>query len=620
MILHLMKKDVREHARSWLILLLLQSVLLGAHSYQATRFADDHSRLLILPKVEFFFLPILSHLLGHQLFTIELRSRTILFLEGLPVSRAQAYAGKLLLGLLVGVGFMATAYGWLIYFTHLVQPVDLRLALDVAARAGAVALLILSVGLLAAVLGKFRIPLYLALLFAAGLYIDGGGDPSEAGPFALLTRGFGTTTDRLPMASLFGTLAAAFLATVVSGVILTMREGSVAILLGERMRHSEKVGVAAVLMSIAGTASLLAEHRPKEPFRFKEDGVVSRRGLHSSVSIQSTTLSSTTSRQLLERSTALLELLAERLDIDQLPPLFLAGDPGRDPGTFERATLNKKDGVLIRAALHAEHRAPADLLVFAATELLDRHTRGRSRLEAFGWLREAYPLWLAEPEAALAWRRAIYAADRGFGPKDLDRWHQVEESLGRPIARGLAWSFLQTIAERSGPAAVDRLAKVTLGAPVSPWLWRSLAMTRGGNDGLLEREVHLSLAQLERAWQEAIQRERLAQQAILATIPKLDGEVRVEAPTSLSRRIRYQLSVEPAPPEARFFLLWSPHYVLNDPLDEASLERSSFEVASKNGALSRSFSAGSNLFVAFAMVIPALGCEVRFGAQRWVLP
>jgi hypothetical protein len=431
----------------------------------------------------------------------------------------------------------------------------------------------------------------------------------------LVGRDLATEREHLPVEALASAAALALAGSGAALLILSLREGSVAILLGERMSHRERVLIAGLLVAEGVIGGVLSEKKVKPPFHLTDQGVVARLAAHSRVEVLPPGEPEDGDR-LAGFISAALESLATELSIDALPPVFVVQRSDLDGDRFETSWISKREGVLLRANIGSPRFSPEDLVSLIVHEVLEEHTRGRAALERRRWLLDGYAesrslLSAAAPDLRreTLWLRALYAVDAGASIADLDRWLTVLDRHGPALTSALAWSAVEVLSEDE----LHRIALAAFGAR-PPEDIRAL-LGEQGLDGILARQAGVTTEALLSRWQARIASERARFAERLAGLPKLGGTIAVRSLSPLSLAIDYQ--VEGSSNADAYDVLYKELGVLDDPIDllRVSREGSSLEVQDR-GTLPRTFAPGTRVYVAFAIHVPELGCEVLSSVER----
>ena len=568
--------------------------------------------------------------LCHRLVVVEYQARTQLFLEALPVSRARMVAVKYALGLVVWASLLAVALALACALAHRREALTPRFVGLLAARAFAATWCAYNFFFLMGFLGRYRVAVYLGVLVACmaidqltNVHFD------RFGPLALLDERFAFERERVPTEALRTTLALGGAFSLLAFALGLVREGSVAALLAERMSHREKICIAALLVGFLFVIVVLEERKPKQPFDLH--GAITE--LRPGLVLKATPgpVSGTRSISRVTRSVA-DELAAARayLGLTALPPVFLTHRRDLDADRYERGELTAAEGLSVQANFTAREWSEADFTAWLLREALIVRSHGRAKLEPKMWVLDGFGwFWLGRERAAdplandrsLA-LRAAYGTEAGFAPGDLRRWLSFRERVGGDVAAGVAWSGLRTIARRQGPERCQRFLRAVLAGELPQDARAWLRERANPLERLLREEAGWSSAEFFAAWQADLAEARRALADDLARVPRLRGEVEFVPLSADSRRVRYRVTIDPAP-GGDFSYSFVYHFL--PPLDEevkpSDLRREHQRYAlTREAELPENVSRGARLFSAFALKVPALGCEVVSGWTRREIP
>ncbi|KAB2959698.1 MAG: hypothetical protein F9K16_12295 [Thermoanaerobaculia bacterium] len=627
MIRRFVSKELAEHWRLLLGVVTLEVVcfllLLGRALVQNTSIS------VLTSLRDFFWLvvPVASSIVMQALFAKELRNRTILFLETLPVPRSSPIVAKLVVAITPLFGGALAALGLALLAATRSEPIEWLFTAILTAKATVLVVFVFAITFLASVLGRYRWPLYFSLLALLYIYEEAGGELRRVPLLALLGRSFASERYDFPTGDLVWTTVVSVALVAFGLLLLLLRSGSPAILLGERMTHREKVLVAGVLLTSMLATDVLTDGKPEPPYQIKSAAAIRTATPKLALTIVPPFGSSTRLEGVAEMLHSSLEPLADLLGADELPPVFIIHREDLDDHRFELAHARERDGVVVRANLQGNPLALRSLLAFITGVLIDDVSDEQSQAESRSWLRDGLAeLWAvqhlqSESDANVdeLWLRALHANLRGFDPSDVDRWYSVQESLGEPIAAAFAWSGLVVLSETVGPDLAQELIRQAL-QPQSNFGFRSADPERPSSvESLLE--PHLERSELFDRWRTRLAVEALRLAPRLARIPRWSATVSIEE-TGQSRRATFSGSADRVPEEEGLIsLLWTRLPAIDEPLspldlarEERPLER---EVAIPVPA---SLPSGARIFLAASAYSTELGCESRFGATRRTIP
>lgn len=620
MIAHLLAKELRAQRGAVFGSALVSFVLAGI-----TLLGDARDRQLMTPlgalePVLFAGVPLAAMVLTYTTFTRELRTRSVLFTEALPVTRGAVLAAKLLSLLLT---LPATLVPAVLLVSSRAADLAEGAASEAALRVACGTWATLGVITLSAVLGRYRFPFYMALVATAALYDISGGDSRQFGPFAAVS-GLGVEGEALSARAAVESAAVGAAALLVAATMFIVREGSVAVLLGERMGHAEKVVTAAVLLLGTFAASVLIEPKEKEPYTLREEGAVVRRGQRVRLTVGPSTATASTAESLAAALTPALDDAAVWLRMTHVAPVFLVHRDDLDPQRFERATLAKRDGVLVRANFRALADRD-DLATFLVQELLDGHTRGRARYEPRMWVRDGGALFAVSRAMTSARRdrlllRALYARRAGWTFADLGRWHTVRDRTSPELSDALAWSVLDALAAARGEESVARLLREVLVRPEGNDARVLFGATSGPATDRLPLTAGIAVAELQALWDAHLEAASARLGERLAALPELTLDVAVQSPSERLRTLG--VSVRASRPGSRWAsVLYRGLSPLDTDVQRSGMQRAAVDpTRTSSVAIPWVFAPRSTVYVAAALYVPELACEVLAGAARVALP
>lgn len=627
MIRSLFAKELAEHWKLLLLVATLQLAWLSLLVARAIIQNDSISLLISFGQYLFLASPVAASVTMQSLFAKELRNKTILFLETLPLSRASAITAKAIVAVAFLFGGTLAALGLVLLAARLSEPIEPLFVWILIAKTAALTAITLAITFLAAVLGKYRWPFYLSLLVVTYVYEQAGGEPDRVPPLSLLGREFATERYNVPVGDLSWLVAAAVAIGAFGLLLLLLRGGSAALLLGERMAHREKVLVAGVLLSSIFASDLLTDEKPEPPYRINDPSAIRVSTSKLTLTVvppPEATLPLEATVELLQSS---LASLPDLLGVDELPPVFVIHRDDLDDHRFEAARANERDGVIVRANLAGDRLAIRDLLAFTTGALIDEVTDDRSRSESRRWLRDGFAEMWAErqlsPKEGGAddelWLRALYARRAGFDLDDVDRWFFVQESLGEPVAAALAWSGLVELESVLGREALQELLRLAL-QPHPPDGLRGLKLGEARRFEALLSPALDSAAFFGR-WRSRLEQEASRLEARLARIPQFEASLTIGG-GKRSRKVSIAATADPPLGETSLFsLLWTRLPAIDDPLSPLDLAREERQFdRAVSIDLPAAFPSGARVFLAGSVYSVELGCDVRFGVERRTVP
>jgi hypothetical protein len=508
------------------------------------------------------------------------------------------------------------------------EPVTLHLAGVLATRSLGFALFLWSFFSVLGLLGRYRTPLLLAL--TVGLLVAMRDfEPHRVGPFALVVGDFASEGPVLPAGDLLWTGGASAGLLALAFAMGLAREGSVAAALALSMSRRERAFLVGGALAALTALGAFEERLLREPLQLPEAATVETEGV--AVAVSRNRPEDTEAEALAHRLHVELSALRSYLGLAALPRLLVARREDLDPGVYELATGADPSGVLVRVRHPHAHWNERDFVAWLVPYLLDQRSRGRLLKEPKRWIAEGVGHFWARREAAgTPLSRvpdltlcALYGADQPLARDDLDRWLLVKERHGEEVSTALAWSGLAVLAQvRSAEAAQSLLRAVLAETPPrdARALWHEW---RFPLERLLVERAGISYAELIRAWNSALETERIARRAELERLPRLAGDLLLVPLARTSYRLELRVGADPPLPQdawVRFLYSSLPPFDLEIAPVEARAEELSFGAASQGHSLPGTWARGERVGWTVAHEPPGLGCELVSGWQRRSIP
>jgi len=348
---------------------------------------------------------------------------------------------------------------------------------------------------------------------------------SSFGPFELLGAQFGYEREAIPVLAIIYSCLIASVATGIGFSIGLAADASLSAMLSERMSAREKTTILAgciLFLTVIGT--LEERVRKTEPLILP--GAVDIEGLRVKLSVAaaSSMLGDEDLARLREQAVAIaseLDAVAEYLQIDRLPMVFLVHRRDFDEKQFEVGKLDSRQGFLLRYnAVHAE-REMKSLLSQVIRGALNVHQHTRLDSDARGWILHGFAAWWPIRENSKSVKD--FQKARGFQstphsaklkPSDLSQWRRFQKEIEASIEDSsfedssvegtIAGGCLVSIGMRSDQNLRTFLSQV-LGyrAPhdFRAWIhdhWHSVP-------GVLKRTTSLDFTHVVQAWNEALE-------------------------------------------------------------------------------------------------------------------
>lgn len=614
MSLALLRKEWREHRSSWLLLNLLFGGLLLLMLVAESLYAEKGSLFELLRVPSLLLASVGALFVGHRLVVREYGQRTQLFLEALPLSRTRILASKLLLG--AAVLLFPLVVNLLVLWsrarTH--EPISSRFVLLLTLRTATPVLLGWAFFALAGLLGRYRNPLYIFLtivLFAADHLTEL--DLSKTGPFALLGADFAFERHRIPWSALGPCWALTAAAVALCFGLVLHRDGTLTELLTQRMSHREKVFIACVFVGLFAVLSMMDEEKQRKPFALNEAerAPVKESAVQVAAGVG---FPPEQAQKMAERLAEDLGALSGYLGLQKLPAVAVLPIRELDADVFQRAKLEKTDGVVVRANLADVDFDPRAFEAFLFREVLIEASEGMVLREERQWLLDGFTTWWAhrdEPGERLSTRAAV-ASREDF---DSRGWLTTRERLGPCLSGALAARGVQVLWQRLGEPSFHTLMQSTLAAPVGTGFWGLWHEPRLAS--LLSERSGPSEEELARLWREALRADREAHPKEVELVTGLRPTLTLVPESAETFRLEHTLRTEAGrTPPSRYALL---HHKLEPFENEVAPHDFSRQdtVPSPDGArLPQGLSRGDRWLFVMQVESDTLGCPVRLLAER----
>lgn len=601
--LALVRKELREH---WVVLgfvLALDALTLFAMLSHAAEKGGRFTALVQLMES----LGLLSSLVAaNRLFVREYAGRTQLFLEVLPIARAQVWATKWLLG---GSYVAALTVGWWLVSwrralrTEVISTED---ALLVLLPTGSFMLVGWCFASMAGMLGRHRYTAWIALLCVMGLGVKHADISFTELPVVRLLRpDVAMAHVRTDWAALREAWLLAACFTAASAALALVGSGALASALAQKMTARERVFLFVASFVGLFAYSTIDEARTKPPFNLSDALYAETAHVRVGV-LRRGELEASAAERMAHTIADDLESMLQLLSLEKVPPVFVLPKQSLDPQILERAELEEKDGIVLRASPDVElARLRAKIL----HEELAAHTRLRAYREDRHVLLDGFTAWWALRESAAErerfWLRAA-ASPMQVNASTLTRWEETQERLGECVAEGLSFATFDTLARRLSSQPTQMFARALFSRPPDDMRV------------LFERSPAELLAQAGTSWPElAEETERERQhvierhQAALAHIAQLTAAISVKQTARQGTHIEVGLEGAEA--------YWALYTVLG-PWARSQWSMSRLDVRGPRATLPLSAARGARLLVALETDDAALGCPMRVATERLVLP
>lgn len=614
MIHPLVRKELREH----LWVLIVMWILCGLAGLMMLVKAKTQGSPLEAFRQLIIFGTLLSLALANRFVVREYGGRTQLFLETLPMSRAQVIAIKWLTSTACLLLPMAVGFGIILLVAADKVELTSRFITIMALRAGVFLLFFHALAFLIGLMGRYRYLLWLGLLLLAVISATQGQQPAtQWPPLLLIGNSLAFERETMPWSALWITTGAAAVLIGAAFALALGFQGSWVVALSRRMTLREKVIAAAVLLSVVYGVNVIDSRKVKAPFAL-QNAMSSPEGAPAVKVARATGLSDERASQLALRLSGDIADARDYLAMKELPAVAVLPDVAVDADQFLVAKLPTSDGVVVRAAAGSEQFDESAFRAFTVARVIDWHSRNRASHEQNRWLLDGFSAWRNSRDDAgrreLLTVRAAAAADaidRGGGTPGhaLQQWFRTREELGECLADALAWRATEQLSQFLGSEGFRGFVRARLGA-------RSYS---GVHDFLTSKSMEeqlgdadASLKVFEFQLENVLRTERQKYSERIDTIPRWPVSFDAVPMQGSTFEVRYAMSV---PEKGTAFAV---RYKNLGPWDgevpRFDLER---EDAVGPGVLPASFPRGTRLLTAVEVQDPALGCAVRLGSRRW---
>ncbi|WP_257455457.1 hypothetical protein [Archangium lipolyticum] len=610
----LLRKEWREHRGSWLLLNLLFGALLVLFLVGEARYARRGSLFELLRMSSILLSTVGALFVAHRLVVREYGQRTQLFLESLPLSRARILATKLVLGAAVLLLPLALSLLVLGLRARAYEDVTLPFLVLLVLRAGTPVLLGWIFFALAGLLGRYRTPLFIFLtlaLFAMDQLTDF--NISQMGPFALLGADFAFERHRIPWDDLGPCWALSVAAVALCFALVLYEDGTLAELLSQRMSHREKVFIACIFVGLLTVISVMEQEKQRKPFALHTAEQASVKGSALQVA-PGVGFPPEQARKLAERLAGDLTALSDYLGLERLPAVAVMPIRELDADVFQRAKLEKADGVVVRANLADPGFDTRAFESFLFREVLIWASEGTARREERQWLLDGFTTWWAnrdEEDPRLSPRAAV-ASREDF---DSRSWLSTRERLGPCLAGALAARGVRALHGQLGEPAFQTLMRRILAQPPGTGFWGLWNEPR--LDALLRELGGTSEEELTKRWHEELHEDREARAELLRGLSRLRPSFTLVKESAETFRLEHTLSEEGGTePSGRYALLYSKLDPFENEVDLHELSRQDAVGSSQAAVLPQGLVRGERWIFVLQVESEPLGCPIRLLAER----
>jgi hypothetical protein len=616
----LVSKELREHRWVLLALWLWSAIalvgLLRAAKDEGSPLAAFRTSVLLLGG-----LSILS--LANRLVVREYTGRTQLFLETLPVSRAQVVAVKWLTGAVLVAVPMAAAFLVTLHVAAAQVVLTPRLIQLIAVRSGTFLLFAYSLAFFIALTGRYRYVLWGSIILGAFAVDTYAQFPLEQwSPIALVSKSMVFERLELPIADLVIAWLITAILIVATFILSLAGEGSLVLALSQRMSPRERVGITVAVIAVFSVLAQMDARKPKPAFTL-HDAVVSGAGASQVAVARTGKGTDLTAKFLADKMSLDMQELQTYLSLSARPGLFVLPDASIDSDVFLRATLPSSDGVVVRAAIGAEHFDQEEFRAYAVEQALEWYTHDQAQREDRRWLLDGFTQWwIARASSArrdqLTERAALAAQLLDLKSTHLDgqlrHWLVAREQLGDCLSDALAWRAVALLVQDLGADRFRQLTTTLFGRQL-PGDPRAAFLESSFNAAWWHADAP-AFPKFAEELRAALQADQIRVAAVTDAIVREPVIFQAAAMHGGAFEVHYRLgaiNAANAPFAVRYAEIgpWQPE------LDRESLARVD---ATRSGVLPRSFQRGAILFTAIELRDTHLACTLRLGARRWELP
>lgn len=472
-ILTLLLKEFRQHAvvlglvvlcmpAVWLLLILITFSAPATVSYMEVH--TTFMRVMVIP---------FAFALGNRLIVTELYGRTQLFLEALPMHRAEPFLVKWFVGFFLLAGIAMFSLAGTLLVASMREPIDVPFLLSLTSRTLVFSATLWAFLFMMGLLGKMRVPIYVLLAFVLLILTETTElEVSRFGPFALIGSELALSRAGIPWSEVGASLALLLGFIAVSAVLLSISEGSVQEVLSKPMSSRERAMMGISIMFVLTVWAGLQPDPEPLPYVMSGEFVVrsERVPLVIAYGAAPHREAADALRLRLEPSLAALQ---SGLGLSELPEMRVVLRAGLDGRTFDTPTLRSGDGALVRANFLPEANPDLEGLEAALIgSFLDGQSGGRACFEPQCWVRDGFALWWAscgphrpnggaacEASADRALQALLFTREHDATPNALLHWETSRETRHPRIAESFAFDVMRTLAHAHGAEAPVRLAR-----------------------------------------------------------------------------------------------------------------------------------------------------------------
>ena len=533
----LLGKELRQHIVALIVLAVIN--LIAISLLLATAVGNPLlGSMFQLLQSQMWILAVSAVILGNRLVVAEYQAQTQLFLEALPLPRWRMFLTKYLVGFLLLMILAAAAFGAVVLSAARTEELTASFLTLLSTRYLLFTWLCYGFFFLTGFLGKYRWGFYgLIVIGIIAINMFTNIELMRAGPMKLVTGDFAFERSQWPTQSLAITGALIAATFTISWLLACVREGSVAGRLGERISYREKMSFIVVFVGLFFTLMLAGEKRKKLPYDITGATVAS----HPAITVKITPQDDA-SQQLADRLASDLGAMAEFLDIDKLPPLFVAQRDDLDPDIFQNGYLGGADGIALRTNFTNPDWQYVNFLEHTIGDVLEHRSNGRIKSEQDFWVIDGFCLYWAHLRAGEnpaadpldfqgargnLWLRALHGTESFDGPlkhrEHILRWFTWHGRVGHNITAGIGWSGLVSLRTKVGDEKFRDFLRASLGRDTPENITTTIRDLITSPEARLEITTGISHKELLTEWNGLLNdaRDILEEQA--RDLPRLEG-------------------------------------------------------------------------------------------------
>ncbi len=631
MIRAILYKELRQHWWAFLLIGLICAFGFFGQTASSSLRESAGSAFSLLSSFGIY-IALASLILANRLVASEYHSQTQLFLEALPLPRRRIILIKYFLGLTVIALIAVSAFTATILIGFRTEVISRDFMLFLILRFGAFCYFTYSFFFLYGFLGRYRVIFFIAIIFASAVLPKMTDfEFTDFPPMKLIGPTFAFERETFPLKPFAVTTSLGFSFLLISLVLATLREGSVAGLLGEKMSHREKVSIAALLLAFVFGLYWIDVSKPKEAYRMHNAS--SAGSLSAGVQV-SVSPASPEGQVLANKIHDDMKALSLYLGIKSLPPVFVIRRNDLDPDIHEAGYLAEREGIVVRTNYTHPDWIFNHFNENLVARVLDAYSNTRIHKEDRFWIIDGFTLFWSRrheigsdpltkdltrsPDLLL---RALYGTrDRpSFTPADLRRWYSLQDELGHEITAGIACSALRVLESTVGTEKCQAFLRSTLGIDSPKNAATSLRDLFAPPEKLFLQHTGMQLAEFLPLWQNELELLRPAYKQQVNALPKISGELKFEKLSHDSFQARYSL-LEPSDVslEQKARLRYASLRSFTSHVPERLLIPVPLGLTpeSRSGVLPDDFPRGTRLLFTFSVYNKALNCHIISAWQR----